>query len=448
MLAAACVLNLNGLFNLMFDVGQAISLLMLGMSVILIARTGKRAWSPPFSLLMAAITSYLVLGALFYNPIMSVEPVSKYLQSYFSTILIIWALTGYVASLARGPRLIGFLQFLRNMFLISAASVWASPILYEYYVNLPPSAKYRMGGFFGNPNEAAMVSVLAVALALGLPFRNRLLQLAALAMAGTAVFMTFSKTGMSCLIIVVVWHLFRSAGGIGLVVLLLGGLAAILFIQDPNSILETIAESPLLDLGRSQKARILAIGQILGAQINEEISTGRTYLWGLVVEGAWDRFPFGSGLGSAHHIIGGLLELGVWQGAHNTFLMVWGEGGALPPLLLIAAMGATTFASLRHARGSIELTCLFILMVNMMAGHMSLALRYHNVMLAVVLGLLAGASIERARRTRPTGTIGAGSISIVQPPIIAANSHQSTGRQENITDRAPLRPYALGPRPR
>lgn len=389
-LTAACVLNLNGVFSMMFDVGQAISLVMLGTSVILIAGTGRHAWSLPFALLVAAIVSYLILGALFYDPAMSVEPASKYLQSYFNSVLIIWALAGYVASLKVGPRLISFLRFLRNVFLISAASVWASPILYGYYVNLPFSFEQRMGGFFGNPNEAAMASVLAVALTLGLPFRSRVLQLSALAMAGAAVFMTFSKTGMSCMVVVLAWHLVRGAKGIRLVMLPFGALIAILFIQDPDSILRPIADSPLLELDEDQKGRILAVGEILGGQIDERTSTGRTYLWELLIERVWENFPFGTGLGSAHHIIGGLLELDVWQGAHNTFLMVWGESGALPLLLLVAAMAAAVLGSVRYARGSIELICLFVLLMNMMAGHTALATRYHNAMLAVVLGLLTG----------------------------------------------------------
>jgi len=399
-LVTMCVLNLNAVFNMMFDRGQVVSLLMLGSALVLIVRTGRHAWSPPFNLLMAAIASYLAFGLLFYNPMASVEPASKYLQAYIGAILILWAMTGYVASLKPGPRLANFLYFVRNMFLLSAFSVWVSPILYEYYVNLPFSAQQRMGGFFGNPNEAAMVSLLAVALTLALPFRSRIVQLAAVAMASIAVFMTFSKTGMSCLVIVLAWHMLRRTRGFGLVLLLMAATIVLIAIQDPNVILTSIAENPMLDLDNSQKARILAIGQILGGQIDQQTTTGRTYLWQLAIERAVGIFPLGLGLGSGHHLIDGLLELDVWQGVHNTFLMMWVEGGVLSLLLLVAAMATTIIASLRYARGSIELTCLFVLVINMMAGHSSLTLRYHNVMLGVILGLLAGALRQHAGYTR------------------------------------------------
>ena len=397
-LVIICVLNLNGVVSMMFDQGGAVSLLMLGTASILVLAAGRRVWSLPFALLFLAIVSYLLFGALFYDPLLSVEAPGKYYRAYGGALLILWGLAGYVARLEPGPRLDGFLAFVRNVFLLSAASVWASPILYEYYVNLPFSFQQRMGGFFGNPNEAAMVSVLAVALTLALPFRSKLIQIAALAMAGTAVFMTFSKTGMVCLVIVLAWHLVRAARGIGLVILTLGMLAVILFLQDAEGILIAIVDSPMLDLDEHQRGRVLAVGQILSGQIDETTSTGRTYLWRLVIERALNDFPLGSGLGSAHHIIGGVLEHDAWQGAHNTFLMIWSESGVLPLLLLIAAMGSAALSSLRYVRSRLELTCLFVLLVNMIVSHMSLALRYHNVMLAIIFGLLAGVSWRYAKK--------------------------------------------------
>ncbi|MCO5091035.1 O-antigen ligase [Bosea sp. (in: a-proteobacteria)] len=396
-LVIVCVLNLNGVFDMMFDIGQAVSLIILATSLVLIATTGRRAWSPPFSLLIAAIASYLILGWLLYDPAASVEPASKYLQSYFNSILIIWALAGYVASLPQGRRLDGFLKFLRNSFLVAAASVWMSPLLYQYYVNLPFSAQQRMGGVFANPNEAAAASCFAVALVLALPLRFRVLQFAAVAMAAGAVIMTFSKGGISMLVILLGWHVVRHARGVGLVAIVLTSLLALVLVQNPRALVETVTDLPLLELDASQKDRILAVADIFGGEIDERTTTGRTVLWDFVIERALHDFPLGSGLGSAHHIVGGILELDVWQGAHNTFLMVWGESGVIPLLLLVSAMVAVVFASLHHAHRSLGVTCLFVLLVVMMSGHIALATRYHNVMLAVVLGLSAN-GIHRMRR--------------------------------------------------
>ena len=396
-LVIACVLNLNGVAGMTFGMDGAVSVLMAVTAIVLVVMAGRYAWSPPLMLLMAAIIIYLLLGLLFHEPAQTVEGPGKYLRAYGGALPILWGLAGYVASLRQGPRLSGFLVFLRNTSLIAAASVWASPILYEFYVNLPFSFEQRMGGFFANPNEAAMVAVLAVVLTLGLPFRNKLVQLVVLAMASIAVFMTLSKTGMSCLIIVLLWNLVSSAKWIGRVFLVLGAIGAILLIQDTNAILHAIADNPALQLDPGQKNRILAVGQILGGQIDESTTTGRSYLWGIATDRALDRFPLGNGLGSGHHLVGGMVELGNWQGAHNTFLMMWAESGVLPLLLLLGAMISAVLISLRHGRGGIALMCLFVLLMDMMATHGALSTRYHNAFLAIVLGLLAGGLVRRTK---------------------------------------------------
>lgn len=385
---------------MMFDLEQAVSIVIFGIALILITGTHRYAWSLSFNLLIAAIVTYLAFGWIFYDPTTAIVPASRYIQSYLNSIIIILAVAGYVASMPPGPRLLGFLTFLRNVFLTAAASVWASPILYQYYVNLPFSAGQRMGGFFANPNGAATASLLAVALTLALPFRSRLVQLAAVSMAGAAVCLTFSKSGISLLIAILTWHMLRSAKGLWRMLLPIGALIAIIVIQDPAGTLQTIAESSALDLSNTQKNRIAAVGRILELQIDEKTSTGRTFIWRVAIDRAWDNFPLGNGLGSGHQLVGGIFELGVWQGTHNTFLMVWYESGVLPVLLLVGAMGSAVILSVRYARGQIELTCLFLLVATMNTGHTFLAVRPQNIVLAVIFGLLARASRERAGHAR------------------------------------------------
>lgn len=123
------------------------------------------------------------------------EP-EKYILTYGGSILIIWGLGGYVAKIVARGSAADYMCFLRNIFLLSAASVPASQVLYAYYVNLPPSAAYRLGGFLGNPNEAAMAAAVALALTLAVPFRRFASQVAAAALATAAVILTFSKTNL------------------------------------------------------------------------------------------------------------------------------------------------------------------------------------------------------------------------------------------------------------
>ncbi len=402
-LAAACALNLNGVVSMTFDLGQVASIIMFVTSLYLILKRGHAAWSPPLTLLFLALVSYLILASIFFDPLQTVYEPEKFYQAYGGSVLIIWAMAGYTASLDPALQLESFLRFLRNVFLLAAASVWASPILYQYYVNLPLSAQQRMSGFFGNPNEAAMASLIAVALVLGAPFRNRLLQISLLLMAMGAIALTFSKTAMSGLVVILAWHVFQRAKGAMLFILPIAAVSAIVVIQDVD-VPTMIAENPWIELDQSQKNRILAVGKILGGEIDENTSTGRTYLWGLLIEKAWDRFPLGSGIGSAHNVIGGIVENDVWQGAHNSFIMVLGEAGPLPAALLAASIITLLLALMRNRIGQAGLSCLFILVIDMMATHGALATRYHNLMLAVVLGLVAHRRLATLRRPQPAWT--------------------------------------------
>ena len=415
-LAAACALNLNGVVSMTFDLGQVASIVMFVTSLYLILKRGHAAWSPPLTVLFLALVSYLILASIFFDPLQTVYEPEKFYQAYGGSVLIIWAMAGYTASLDPGLQLESFLRFLRNVFLLAAASVWASPILYQYYVNLPLSAQQRMSGFFGNPNEAAMASLIAVALVLGVPFRSRLLQISLLLMAMGAIALTFSKTAMSGLVVILAWHVFQRAKGAMLFLLPIAAVSAIVVIQDVD-VPTMIAENPWIELDQSQKNRILAVGKILGGEIDENTSTGRTFLWGLVIEKAWDRFPLGSGIGSAHNVIGGIVENDVWQGAHNSFIMMLGESGPLPVALLAASIITLLLAVMRNPIGQAGLSCLFILVIDMMATHTALATRYHNLMLAVVLGLVAHRRLATLRRPEPAW-----------PPAAAQSFHARRAR--------------------
>jgi O-antigen ligase len=333
----------------------------------------------------------MALGTLFFDPVSSVAPVEKFQLTYSATIIILWGVASYVAGLARPLDFDRFLRFVRNTFLIASGSVWASPILYQLYVNVAAGAEQRMGGFFGNPNEAAYAALIAMALVLNVPYRNSVLQGAALTLASGAVVLTFSKAGMLLLIIVVGLHLFLRANGAGKLALMLMAILLVLAIQNANSILRYVLDLQLFELSSYQQSRILAVGEILGGRIDEETTTRRSVLWALTIERSWEKLPVGSGLGSYHNIVGGILENGVWQGSHNVFLMILGESGALPVLLLIGAMIGTGYGVLRLPRAQVELMLLLtaVLLVSMMAGHAGLGVRYQNLTLGIVLGVIA-----------------------------------------------------------
>ena len=69
--------------------------------------------------------------------------------------------------------------------------------------------------------------------------------------------------------------------------------------------------------------------------------------------------------------------------------MLLGEAGPLPMILLIAALITLAKASTRSLKSQLIYFSLFVLIIDMMATHGTLGTRYHNLMLAVLLGLTA-----------------------------------------------------------
>lgn len=392
LLAGLCLTNLNEVTYRIFGIGQAFSILMLIPSVFLIAKCGREARSPAFTLLLWLFGSYITLGTLIIDPKNGVESDLRYQLTYAASVLVIWAIAGYVASLRNGPPLYGFFTFCRNALLVSTLSVWATPLLLGIYMHAVEDAAERMGGFFGNSNEAAHASLFTFVICLLRPFGWRWLQTIALFAAGGAVALTFSKAGMTILVVTIAVVLARRISGIALVALPMVAALLILVVQDLNGILQSLMDQHAFELSPNQKNRILQVKQILSGEASDEVTTGRNIVWLVGFERAWSAFPFGSGLGSYHQLVGGLMVDGKWQGAHNVYLMLWGEGGVIPMLFLFA-MFATLFAQASRIN-SRELRFYVLLLSSLvaayfMSGHDCLGVRYANIVLAIILGTLA-----------------------------------------------------------
>jgi O-antigen ligase len=386
-LAVASALNLNGVFDMTLGIVQVASIMLLVGSVHLVAKHGRLPWSLPFMLIMSAFVAYLVFGTVVSDPMLAPPPFGFY-RTYVGSMLLIWAIAGYTTWLGHGPRLGAYLEFVRNAFVVAAASIWASPVLYTFYAHLPPSHYERMGGFFENPNEAGVAACVALVLTLALPYRRALYQAIALLLVLVAVVLTLSKAAITAAIFVLAWRLVRQPRR-GLVIVAMAALLVLPWLQD-NSLLDGVADR--LELNVNQRERLLGVGQIFGGKIDSHVTTGRTDLWQIGLDRAWKSFPFGSGLGSFHFIRGGIAEGEVWMGIHNTFLMFWGEAGVLPALLLIGGFAAMAIYAVMFARGGIELPMLIVIFMEMLGTHGALGLRHNNLVLGMTLGLLGFAA--------------------------------------------------------
>ena len=255
-----------------------------------------------------------------------------------------------------------------------------------------------MGGFFANPNEAGFVSLLASAIVIGLPYKRRLAQITALCLTLGSAILTFSKTAMTIAILLLVWQFSRWLRGWAFVVVPVIACLAIVIVQDVDYVVEKINEQTFLELGGDQKRRVKALGGILSAKFDNETSTGRSELWRIGIERAWDRFPLGSGFGSFHSLVGGIYEGGTWQGVHNSYIMVWGEAGLIAGLLIVATAITLVSYSTRSLFSELALLFTFVLLISLMVGHSGLGLRFHNLGLSFVFGLIALTGRARAMK--------------------------------------------------
>lgn len=386
-LVIATALNLNGVFNMVFDVGQAMSLIMFTASLYLIIRIGKTALSGLMALFIATIAAYLGFGALFTQTDDSLRTILEYTQTYTGTLLITWAIAAsYVAAARRGQGH-EYLCLVRNSFVVSAASVWASPFLYTFYVTAPASMADRMSGFFGNPNEAGAAAAAGLALVLGQPYRSRTLTLAAIIICMTAIVLTFSKTALGIGIVIFALAALRVYRGLARLLALTTMLLMFLIVQNPRDIFDKLAEQTVVELSGEQQKRVRQLGDLLSGDLTFETTTGRTEMSSLGIERIMESPLAGQGLGSYHYLVGGYLENGVWQGVHNTFLMLWGEAGLLAVLLFTAFCLLYTKRLFTGRCLNFEMSLALLVLAVLMTGHNSLALRFVNLMMGLLIGM-------------------------------------------------------------
>ena len=398
-LVIATALNLNGAFNMIFNVGQAVSILMLALSIFLIIRLGKAAWSTHLLLFILSITSYIIFGYIFSSPINRVETSYIYASIYFGTILITWAASASYLSAARSGKAYEFLGFCRNTFIVTAAGVWASPFLYTFYINAPPSMADRMSGFFGNPNEAGAASAAGLALVLGLPYRQKILTIAGITVCFGAIVLTFSKTAIILGIFIVALAVLQRLRGLARLISVFTAIILIHFVQQPRSLFDALAAQSLVELSGEQQRRIAQMGDVLAGDLTVENTTGRTDMWSLGLERIMTNFPAGQGLGSYHFLEGGYYENGVLQGVHNTFLMLTGEAG-LPALILFLAFCSLTLSDLlRNRELRFALFLALVLFSVLISGHNTLSLRFIDLIIGIIIGaLLVARRTTLARR--------------------------------------------------
>ncbi len=236
---------------------------------------------------------------------------------------------------------------------------------------------------FLNPNSAAVISNVGFALCLA-PYLDsrKAIYLALSIIPALAVVFTFSKLGLvtfGILVMLAFLHGFRTHARQVVIAVSVIAIVGFAFVY-----------TWLPQLEDSQMARLHAIGKLLGANIDADISTGRTVVWHAAIGQIIDQgVVAGAGLGTMRAVEGGIFHAGAWQGVHNLWLVILGESGLIPTLvfgaLVIALFGRVLTMTQRNF---FALAYLVIFLLDTFVTHHILETRYHAYIMGLAIGRL------------------------------------------------------------
>jgi len=244
-----------------------------------------------------------------------------------------------------------------------------------------------------------VMALYCVVLVAALPTSRVLVRLLQGGIAVTALIMTFSKTGMLVLLVLTGLFILTRRSFATLVFSALGIVAAF-------SVLWFVFDNDLLNLSIEQRERLSDVLNLAGGEFNTRSTTGRNVLIELGFDKISGNFPWGAGLGEFHAMEGGLrknaggIELSEWLGIHNTYLMILGEGGLVPLVMLVTFLVSLLTRGMHAPHRTIVFGFTIVLMADMLVGHHVLLLRFANVVIAVILALLALSPRHRPIRSR------------------------------------------------
>jgi O-antigen ligase len=206
------------------------------------------------------------------------------------------------------------------------------------YVNQVNYIHDRLSGVYGNPNEAAVVATLTLALSLGALWRNgwsKRLGILGILAGLAALIGSFSKTAILCFVL----QLLLAAGlhftfysriekQTRRINNFIFGFLLYGIVQLGIAISYMAAELP-----PSQQERILQIERILMGKGDKNDTSNRAGLVEAGLKKIAERPFFGNGFGTMVNLSNAPNEVGERAGIHNIYFRIWGESGIFPILL-------------------------------------------------------------------------------------------------------------------
>ena len=354
MAALLALPNLNHASNLVVGTGWpfTVALSLCCVFLCLVVRVPARwALGVPGFLITTALAFYLVIGV----SVLFLTGEGLHTADYtmparpgLAVLIIVGAAAGATAML-RGVEVESLLKGILSILVATCVTILLTPWLDQYYSFSPSnltvvwSARQdsRFIGFFTDPNSASVIACYTVAVALSLlrGGRYRMFAGPAVLLGSVAAFLTFSRTGFVTLALVFLFFLGMSMSRLHLRRIFSGWLVPMIILVSGAFAL-TIANLDYLSehfVLQKKHFERLHLGDSF-----VDFSVSRWALWSIGLSQIAESPIFGHGISHFHHLkyAPTCQVTDIVCGVHNTYLMLWGEAGILPPALLLLFIGS------------------------------------------------------------------------------------------------------------
>jgi hypothetical protein len=387
-LAAGCMLNLNGVGVMVIGINQLFSpfILLSASLLIIFSLKNNTALSSEMLLYMFSIFIYLTISGMvgLVKVSNNIDAVSVLLFRYFSAMIVVIA-SYYSVLLAEKARL----KPLYVLLILCAVASFFIP--FGSMLNISGKIivdSNRGAGLFGNPNEAGIVSAMGFAISLILIKKKWLLICLVCFFVSMSV-LTFSKTGLLMMVLIYFINLFLSGS---LVKGFSRVLSAIIIIYTLLILFSGMITAQFEGTKAKRMSQFFDI--VLLKPADDVVESSRGYLWRQGIDKIKRNIFFGEGLGALHSMKGGNLSVNnkVAQGVHNTYLLKYGDGGIIVFIVFMYFLFIVSKRSMSLSRNNpyarVAFLYFMIFSLDCISSHNVELLRFHNYLLGFSLALL------------------------------------------------------------
>lgn len=409
LLAVATLSNWNHLANMTVGRGTYVNLglaLCCAFLFLVVRLPLRRALGIPGFLIVAALLSYLVIGlsvALLTDfAWYSLNPTLPFHVGL--AVLIIVATALGASALLRRTGVERLLKGVLAILAVTCVLILATPLLVKYLYSPPThfwdvlhTASTRFIGTYTSPNVAGMVACYAAGLGLLFLYSGRYRTFAGLVviLSGTACLLTFSRMVFLTYALLLLLFLWFSTFNRYRKRTFLGATLAIAFVAVFILSISNVGRFLSMDHDRLHRLRWMNTLDF------DDPNVRRWQLWSLGWSHITESPLFGHGLMRFHQLEGALdcRAIKIPCGVHNTYLMLWGEAGLIPPLLFLLFIGSLLWKRLTLPR-SLAMDAAVVLTLVFAAASMSSDGTLFFFWHAFILGLSCAMAAHAARESR------------------------------------------------